>query len=493
MMSSKIRPENSITTIQSIPQDILLLIFQSLDLAGCLTARRVCQLWAKLGKHPTTLFGRYFEEKAQIEKLVALAPWFSAWQQMPRHWGLHNDIKMLKFSSVCSDIISFFPPFCTQSSKFFSFTRALSFSDRHIFLAHCGNTYFLTPQGQTQLQLDLQTDLEPLVRHTLIVKNVKDSNWDREFSLLGNLPKTEENLSAYQIEHCFPISEDKVAIITADETISLWDLEPLKPVCYKRLKSVSGSTSSQVYKVGDHLLVRDNFIDLKDLSMVKFNSEKYTSVKVFGSFVCGIRDRKKVRLFVLNECGLLERKWNSTVPGFNNLCLENMGEKFIILNSWHENVMSLLILNMDGKVVHSINENITSDEIVKDYEVWAYPTFTQISGNILIFKHPQEHTLYFWHIPTKKCLQKFEWTRAVYDFALYFDNARVQDIRFADGKLTILISAGHVPSSNRPAQFRLFQFDPLNTVPSGRVWGLMHRVFTAAKGLYYAVPGKNPT
>jgi hypothetical protein len=112
-MSYGIQPQNAVTTIHNIPQDPFLLIFQSLDLAGCLTARRVCKLWAALGKHPFTVFGRYLQEKTQIEELVTLAPRFSAWQQMPRHWGLHNDKKMLQFSSICSDIISFFPPFCT--------------------------------------------------------------------------------------------------------------------------------------------------------------------------------------------------------------------------------------------------------------------------------------------------------------------------------------------------------------------------------------------
>ena len=514
-MSSKVRFENSITSIQNIPQDPLLMIFQSLDLEGCLAARRVCKLWAELGKHPTTIFVRYLQEKIQIAKLVTLAPRFSAWQQMPRHWGLHNDIKMLKFSSVCQDIISFFPPFCTQSSKFFSFTQAIAFSDRDILLAQYKNTYFLTPQGQTRLELDLQIDLQPLVSHILIVKNIKDPQQDRTFSLLEDLPETEENLIAHQIEYCFPISENKVVIVTRNRVTSLWDLEPIKPVCGKKLNIKglhvydywSRSNAIDMYRVGDYFIVGHQLINLKDLSNIeqhnielRLDFREYSSVKTFGSFVCRTIIQGEIQLFDLSELGFLEKKWGFKIdigliePNWGpmlNIKIESMSENFIILSSWHKKAVNLFIINMNGELVDRISEDFI-DELVEDCAIWKYPLFVQISGHILLFKHPQQHTLYFRHIPTKKCILEFEWTKAFYDLALYCDMVRVQDIHFADGKLTILLTTGHVEGSLRPAQFRVIQFDPLNIIPSG-LWGTMNRVFSATKGLYYAVPGKNPT
>jgi hypothetical protein len=80
----------------------------------------------------------------------------------------------------------------------------------------------------------LHTDLRSLFSHTLIVKNVKDPQRDRTFSLLENLPETEENLITHQIEYCFPVSEDRVVIITRNRVASLWNLEPIKPVCDKK-------------------------------------------------------------------------------------------------------------------------------------------------------------------------------------------------------------------------------------------------------------------
>jgi hypothetical protein len=508
-MSSKIGlpNESSITTIYNIPQDPLLLIFQSLDLPGCLIARKVCKSWAEFGKHPLTIFGRYLQEKAQIEKFVTLEPRFSDWQQMPRHWGLQNDKKMLQFSSICSDIISFFPPFCTQSSKFFSFTRALSFSDRDILLAQHKSTYFLTPQSQTRLQLKLQTDLRPLVSHTLIVKNVNDPQRDRTFSLLEDLPETEENLITHQIEYCFPVSEDKVVIITRNKVASLWNLQPIKPVCDKKLiiyDRLPTLISSGLYRVGDHFLIGNHLIELKDLSNREqdFNFIEYSHIKTFGCFTCGAKkNEQEIHLFSLSEFGLLEKKWDFKVDkglieskwgSILSFKIENMSENFIILSSWHESAVNLVIVNMNGKLVDFINKDIVGESIEYS-EIWTYPIFAHISDNILIFKHPQQHTLYFWHIPTKACISEFEWTKTVYDLALYCDKAKVQDIHFADGKLTILLTTEHVEGSNRPAQFRVLQFDALYTIPSGLLLRSVSRMFATVKGLYYAVPGKNPT
>jgi hypothetical protein len=314
-------------------------------------------------------------------------------------------------------------------------------------------------------------------------------------------------LSTHQIEYCFPVSEDKVVIITINKVASLWNLQPIKPVCDEKLTIYDRFPtfmSSGLYRVRDHFLIGNQLIKLKDLSNIEqgFDFVEYSHIKTVGSFVCGIeKDAPEIHLFSLNEFGLLEKKWDFKVDKglieskwgpILSLKIESMNEDFIILSSWHKKAVNLFVVNMNGELVDFISKDIVGESIEYS-KVWAYPIFAHISDNILIFKHPQQHTLYFWHIPTKACISEFEWTKTFYDLALYCDKAKVQDIHFADGKLTILLTTEHVEGSNRPAQFRVIQFDPLHTIPSGLLLGLVSRIFATLKGLYYAVPGKNPT
>jgi len=506
-MITKIEPStaNNAISFYDVPNDLFPGIFQYLDLADCLTARQVCRLWEEMIAHRATIYSQYTQEWNGIAALSLLSPRFSAWEPMPRHWGLHNDKKMLAFSSICQDIIAFHPPFCRQSSKFFSFTAAIPFSDRNILLGQCGNTYFLTPQGKTRLLLDLQTDLQPLASHKLIVINTMDSTKNRKFSLLRDLPRTEDNLVDCQIEYCFPISEGNIVIITRNGDMTFWDLAPETPSCYQTLQIGSWG---KVYQVESHLIFNDKIVNLSNLSLLKHGFEfENMNGKTFGSSLCTSSYalyESKIQFFAVNDNGLLEKKWDkdfchpaSLTPREDGitiaLCpyIRDMNDKFIIATIWQSNEINLFVLDTEGEVVLSITQEIPGEPIDRG-DQYAYPIFAHLSGNILIYKNPLKHTLYFWHIPTKTCIQEFEWTQSIYDVPLWTEAARIQDVHLFEGKLAILLSTGHTPLSNKPAQFRIIQFDPQYSAPSG-LWGVCSRVCSAVKGAYYAFPGENPS
>ncbi|MGH2611694.1 MAG: F-box protein, partial [Rhabdochlamydiaceae bacterium] len=136
-------------SFSNLPKELILAIFQLLGIKECLSSRLVCHQWKVIIDEPTIIYGQYAPEIRAIKELISLPPRFSAWEAMPRHWGLIVTKNVLNFSSLHGDVIAFNPPFCQQSSKFFSFISPPPFSDRYIFLAQCGNTYFLTEQGTT--------------------------------------------------------------------------------------------------------------------------------------------------------------------------------------------------------------------------------------------------------------------------------------------------------------------------------------------------------
>lgn len=98
----------------------------------------------------------------------------------------------------------------------------------------------------------------------------------------------------------------------------------------------------------------------------------------------------------------------------------------------------------------------------------------------------REVSLYFWHIPNKKLIQEFEWTKSIYDLPLYFGVGFVQDIRLHEGKFTILLFSQYTSGNNKPGKFRVIQFDP-QYKPSA---GWLARISSAVKSIYYAFPGK---
>ncbi len=216
-------------SINSLPKDLLLEIFKELKLKDILSARLVCGRWKKITISPLTIYGRYLNETNNIKRFSFLPPRFSAWLPMPQHWEVHSDKDVLKFSSIKRNIIAFHPPYYSQSSQFFSFSSSTTpFSDRNTLLGQHGDTYFLTPQGKHQW-LEFSTDLQPLASHKLVAINIKDRTKNREFSLLRNLPPSQDNLSRCQIEYCFPLSENNIVLMTTTGEISFWDLSSKIP------------------------------------------------------------------------------------------------------------------------------------------------------------------------------------------------------------------------------------------------------------------------
>ncbi len=482
------------TSIRSLSEEILLEIFKILNLKDLSSTTLVCRHWKQLAIDSSTVYGLYLNELKSIESLCNQPARFSGWMPMPQHWGLHTKENSVHFSSLGDDIISFYPPFCKQSSQFFSFTQSLPFSDRNILLDHYKYTYFLTPQGQTLLKLELQTNLQPLASHRLVAINSKQPTQFCEFSLLRDLPPTEENLSRCQIEYCFAISETNIVIVTSGGEISFWNLSNSSPNCYKIFQI---DRYSKVYRIEGYLILNDHLLDLKNLSLIPHEFKfVHKNISTYKSSFC-VRDKNELSYFIINNQGILEKKWSINLTrllgelnesNFFEYQLKDMNENFLLLERFERQAFNMLVLNIKGEVVLSIKEKVSGEEL-DPFCLYMYPTFAHLSNNILIYKNPREYPVNFWHIPTKKHIQKFDWTKAIYDLPLSVGDCLVQDLRLSQGKLTFLFSTAHTPLSNQPAKYRLIQFNPQHAYEQGFT-GLLKRVFTVVKSVYYAFPGR---
>lgn len=460
---------NHITTINDMPRDVLITIFQALNLAGCRIARQVNQLWEKCITDPRTIYSQYAEERNNIKQLSSLSPKFSAWMPMPRHWVLTNGFKV-SFTSVCQDIIAF-SPLMAQSSRFFSFTSSMHFSDKNVFLNQYGNTYFFTPQAKSDINFSLSSDLEPLARHKVLVINTIDSSKNREFSILGDLPQTRDNLINHQIEKCFPITEEKVAILTNNGKVSFWNFSFEKPACYHVLQIEQNFDN--ICQAGRYLILDKQVIDLIDCSSIEHPlSWEKDSIITFGSSFCELTltaQPGQVRYFNMGAKEGLEKCWDISLSELFNkidskngyllsVYLKEMNENHIVLICYQECAVNLLVLSTKGSFINSIIHPL--DKKISRESIYEYPIFGHLWGNILVYKDPLKNTLDFFHIPLNRRIHEFEWSKAVWDLPLFIKTARVQDIHCKEGKLTILLSAGHYSRiSINPVQFRLFQFD----------------------------------
>ncbi len=497
------------TLIHLLPIELLLKIFQQLSLREASSSNLTCRYWNVIVSGSPTAYSQCLKEVKDIEKFSCLPVRFSPWMPMPMHWGLHSKESSLQFFCTKGDVIAFYPPFCKQSSNFFSFTSPISFSSRDILLSQCGNTYFLTPQGQTRLRLDLPTDLQPLVSHELVSININDPTKNRKFSLLGDLSPSVDNLTKSQIEDCFPISEDKVALITSDGKISFWNLLDEVPTCYKELDIHSWT---RVCKVGNYLIFDKKIVNVNNPSLLDHGFEfENVDFKIFESSFCTYsHNQKEIRCFTINE-GVLEQKWDikssdleskldKTKGNVISFWIKDMNEQFILIqcvqahdvfssDDVQPSAFNMIIVNHNGEVIHSITEEVFDIEI-ENWSLYKYPTFAHLSSNVLIYKNPEEQAIKFLHIPTKKYIQKLDWTKFIYDWPLLNGECVIQDIRFSEGKLNLLLSSDHTPSSNKPGQARIIQFDPQHTYPSG-LSGIFHNIYSTVKGIYYAFPSKN--
>lgn len=482
-------------TIDKLPAELILRIIQFLGFKDWLSIKLTCHRWQIIIDKPNTVYSRYAREIDAVKRLPLLAPKCSAWEEMPRHWGLYSQENVLKLSSCSSDIIALHPPFCQQSSKFFSFSSSIPFSDRYILLAKYNNTYFLTEQGQTQIKLELPNDLQPLASYKLITKNFHDPSKDQEISLLRDLAASEANLSYCQIDYCFPISESNVAIVTRGGEVSFWDLSEETPLCYRTLQIKAGS---EVHKIGSYLVLKNKMIDLANQTIKEQEFTFRHRVVTCNSALCthNIR-RKKISYFSINSFGFLNKKFDIKIDDFMkyldssngqilSLFVQEMTKQYTLLICWQNKALNLLVLNSsDGNVTLPIRLDVGGQELYLS-DLYRYPHFSHVSRDMLIYKHPQEHTVYFWHIPTKKLIQKFEWAKFIYDVPLYLESAFVQDMRFQDGNLTILLSSLHTRDSNKPGKFRVIQFDSQSVSQQG--W--ISSIYSTISSIYYAFPGQ---
>lgn len=481
-------------SIHVLPEELLLKLFQTLNLEAASTVRAVCRKWTPIANDPSTIYGQHLKEINAYLRLLSLPPQFSAWMPMPQHWGLYMAQRSLKFSSIKENIIAFHPSCCEQSSNFFSFTSPPAFSNRYVFLSQYDNTYFLTPQGKTSLELELPNDLQPLESHKLVAISIKDPSKKCEFSLLKNLPSTTENLSKHQIKHCFPISENNIALISSSGEISFWDLLNETPHCYKELQI---NYWSNVYKIGNQLIFDRKIVDLNNPSLLDHGFEfdrRYESIKTFESSFCAYnRNKKEIRYFILNEFGQLEKKWevadsklldflDQTYGQFISLSLKDINEKFILLTCTHSKAVSMIIMNTAGEIIQIVKEELPNLEV-------EYPLFAHLSDNVLVYKNPQDYTVNIWYIPTQKYIYRFDLKKSIYDLPTLLGKCYMQDIRLSKEKLTILLSTEHTSGSSKPGKFRLIQFDSQN-IHQGGISGIFNSIYSTLKGIYYAFPGE---
>lgn len=460
------KPSVFSTSISTFPDELILGILANLNRKELLSACLVCHHWKMVSRDPTTELGKYLNKIHSIQKLPSIAANFSAWEPMPKHWEILPQNGVLKFSSITSDIIAFHNCYIdNQSSKFFSFNYKVPISDQYILLNQYQNTYFITPQSKTDLKLAHEEDLEPLQSFILKVVDIRNPNKMRELSLLGKLPRTEENLQKCQIQFCFPLSENKFAIITKEGMLSFWNLLNDEAHCYKELFIKNLLIPN---KMGNYLICEEAIVNIDKLILIE-HGLKLEPGEVFKSsntaFCAYNYEKNRLRFFTISEEGILAIKWELPINRWVKNPLNNtfghavagMNENYIIFTYWQSRSKNLEVLNLDGDSVLSIEENL--QDTMNPHYYHAYPIFAKLSDDILIFKNPQTSIVSFWHIPTKNLITRLDWSKSV----VSFDKCDIQDICFSEGKLTFLQSQGNDTVGDKSAQFRLIQFDSLKT------------------------------
>ena len=177
--------------------------------------------------------------------------------------------------------------------------------------------------------------------------------------------------------------------------------------------------------------------------------------------------------------GILEKKWalpvNDLLQKLSNNGLDNLGlslldmnESFILLRCCQPDVINLFIINVNGELVWHVKEE--GEKL--DFFFNTVPIYAHLSGNNLIYKNRKGHDVKFLHIPTKK-IQSFDWTKSIEIVGLSTGSSFIQNIRFSEEKLTILISTKETyPMTIIRPNFKIIQFD-LNAKIPERTWRKM--------------------
>ncbi len=454
------------TFFDKLSPNTICLIFQSLDFRSYLGARGVCHQWNIIANDPEITYSGYVQDKLKVPDCASLSPRVSDWKLLPRVWNLGAEpMSLQRFSSLPPEIIAFHPRFNSQPAKIFSFTHPIPVFDQNFLLGRWGDIYFMTP---------LEENLTPLGSYTLIALDIKEPLSPRKFLLSRDLTAVpEKDLKNYVIKSGFPLAKDKIVIQLKNGDLYFWNLAPPTPVCYKIL---SLKNWKEVDRVGDHLIYGSSYmVDLNNPSTTK-PSPARGHCMIFGSFICkqvfdrvSKAPRDTLELFKLNDDGLVEQKWSrcpkDLIEGCRSFRLVGFNENFIIVRISAkirgEKKSYLAIFNIEGTLVYNPFRQLEgAPALISLFDHSEISTY--LSGNVLLYKWKRQNILYFWHIPTQKCIQKLDLTPFLTDHPLSYNSVRFEDLTLIDRKLTILLSSKKEPVGDQEPrlQFRIVQFDP---------------------------------
>lgn len=437
---------------QNLPQEIKAEVFNLLDLRSLAKCEQVCKNWQ-------TLINQYphFQYK-KIPRLLSVQPTISSWEKMPPHLGLFGRSFSMRFTHISPELIAFQPYSHQQSTLFYSFqSKKFSFDSCTILLATDKNHFFLTRQSKPSFK---RTNLKPLDSYELIIKKRASSNQITTISLLGNLPKTDENLKTCQIKRCFPLTENKVALITSGNKIEFWDIEDSK-----REGEIEFDQGSKIIRLGNLLVLDKKIIDLNQKLVVdqEFDFTEESLVKGETGFCSYNKKENRIIYYKVQTTKSIEKKWeindiktlfekNNPQIQIQRFKISSMSDKYIAIKGFAEKSILFIILNIRGEVICEIGKELNCNLLEEE-------TFEQFHEDFFVFKNPDNFHLEIHFLLEKHNPLQLDWTKWILGFYSWQNQILIQDILLLDQKLTILLStypsAGTIPSKFRILQFNL--------------------------------------
>jgi hypothetical protein len=503
----------SLTTWANIPVDILQMTFCKLDFASLLAARSVAQQW-NFGVTSTPLYLAFCEEKRKLEKLFSSSFRLSDWHEPPLNWTWCQEGPIVAhLTHVGSNFCAFTSNLGMHSSKFISLSKPkleLPFPAEDALMAEIDKTFFFTPIRTQPDSFSYQLISGPWQLKCI---NLNDQTRSREFSILNDLPQTEDNLLSHRIGNVFPLTKDTVVVHSHNQKLSFWDLSQSKPICTKSIPFQNRDFVT--YRMGNYLISGNEISDLKKQSTCPhgFNLN-LNNLKTFESGFCHFSEKGKIEWFQIDQEGLIEPKWSKDpssviqnvaekpgpsdekdligrfprekckAPDAGNHAVEvvagqhsnfpretdlsslshqkalaekplsvhihAINEQFVLVMINSKTISTLFALSSAGEVVHQFHFPSSQE---------AYSVQFQLSGNILILSKQSKRALEFWHLLSQRCLKVYDLTEKIRTNPQVFWPEEIQNYRFSEGRLTVLVSAIPPPSMLWPKRFRIIEFD----------------------------------
>jgi hypothetical protein len=455
------------TSFNHLPTEVIFPILQHLDLSDYLTVRAVSVLWKTIAEGKEFSHWDYVQNKLNIPDFGSFGYKASDWTSVPLMNGapisINGDSALTcTISSVYRDIITFYfryDPF--QKAQFFSFTKPVPVSDQYVYLGQWNDVYFLKPP--TQL-----TPNKPEL--TLITLDINNPTAVRTCHLPFDLPSGEP-VWHYEINYCFPLAEDKIVIVLKMGKIWFWDLAPETPVCYKTVQvQVSGSHIT-AKKSGNHLIVNGELVQLDPTTE--------TTVPSDGMYKLKQRVQDTVmEFFQWNQQGVVEKKWEVNLSSLLNIRVVHawhlaMNDNYIVVEavSPDKRHNRLCILDTTGRAAYHPFDDAAVMKFPYNISGKKEP-FPQLMGNVLAIPHVRKKILYFWHIPSKRCISKLDLKQHLEDVP-HLGAAKVEDFCFDNGKLTLVLSffSDFTHHASLKRQYRIVQFasdypKPVQSIPA---------------------------